>query len=231
MISTEVLMKRPTVSDVMTRDVVTVSPEIGFREIADLLVQRTISAVPVVDEHGVVLGVVSEADLLPKLEYADRLPTHALALRRTRIIQAKAAGGRAIDLMTAPAVTIEPSVSVTQAARRLESARVKRLPVVDRTGRLVGIVSRRDLVRMYVRTDVQLLRTVLEILDAMWIEAGTVEVTCNAGVVHLTGQVDRSSEAQILTSVIRATPGVVNIRPHLTFRHDDTDRRRQPIVI
>lgn len=218
-------MRHVTVRDVMTTVVVTVGPTAGFRQIADLLVSRAVSAVPVVDDQAVVLGVVSEADLLPKLEYADRLPHHPLATRRMRAARHKAASDRAADLMTKPPVTVGPEVSVSQAARMLEAARVKRLPVTDDEGRLVGIVSRRDLVRTYVRTDAELRASVLDIIDAMWIDPATVEVDSAAGVVHLGGQLDRRSTAQIVTNLVRSTPGVVDVVDEFGWDYDDSDRR------
>jgi CBS domain-containing protein len=218
-------MRIVTVSDVMTREVITVDPEVGFQQIADLLVSRGLSAVPVIDGDGVVVGMVSEADLLPKLEYADRQPHHPLAARRTRTIRRKADGNRAADLMTVPAVTIGPEVSISRAARMLEAARVKRLPVVDDHGRLVGIISRRDLVRTYVRTDTELNASVSKVLHTLWIEPGSVTVTCVAGIVRLTGHVDRRSAAEIVTTVVRSTAGVVDVIDELSFGYDDNDWR------
>ena len=220
-------MHRLTVGDVMTREVVTVTTDAGFRQIADLLVSRRLSAVPVVDAEGVVLGVVSEADLLLKLEYADRLPHHPLATRRTRVSRRKAGSERAVDLMTAPAITVGPEVSVSRAARMLEAARVKRLPVVDGQSRLVGVVSRRDLVRTYVRTDAQLQTSVRDMLNALWIDPATVTAECVAGVVRFTGHVDRRSTADMIANVIRSTAGVVDVIDDLSFDYDDTDRRHR----
>src|SRR5437868_10932028 len=122
-------MKRWYVDDVMTREVVTVAPGMGYKDIADLLVRRSVSAVPVVDAQRHVLGVVSEADLLAKLEYADRVPRHPLAARRVRMDRQKAAGDTAGELMTAPAVTVRPTETVTRVARLMDAARVKRVPV------------------------------------------------------------------------------------------------------
>jgi CBS domain-containing protein len=116
--------------------------------VADLLVQHGVSAVPVVDATGSVAGVVSEADLLAKLEYADRTPRHPLSARRMRYRSRKAAGDTAAELMTAPAVTVHATETVTRAARLMDAAGIKRLPVVDGGGRLVGIVARRDLLRL-----------------------------------------------------------------------------------
>jgi CBS domain-containing protein len=222
-----ITVHRLTVGDVMTREVVTVNAETGFRQIADLLVSRRLSAVPVVDAEGAVLGVVSEADLLPKLEYADRLPHHPLATRHTRVIRRKAGGERAVDLMTAPAISVGPEVSVSRAARMLEAARVKRLPVVDEQRRLVGIVSRRDLVRTYVRSDTELQASVRDMLNALWIDPATVTAACVAGVVRFTGHVERRSTAEMIANVIRSTAGVVDVINDLTFDYDDTDRRHR----
>ena len=142
-------MKRWYVGDVMTTDGVTVPPGLPYKAVADLLVQRGVSAVPVVDATGRVVGVVSEADLLAQLEYADRTPRHPLSARRMPYRSRKAVGDTAGELMTAPAVTVHATETATRAARLLDAAGIKRLPVVDDGGRLVGIVARRDLLRLY----------------------------------------------------------------------------------
>jgi CBS domain-containing protein len=142
-------MSRWTVEDVMTIEVVSVRPDASFQVVADLLLSRGISAVPVVDADSRVLGVVSEADLLAKLEFVDgddeRPPDPAA--------RHKIAATVASELMSAPAVTIGDAASVVEAAKLLESAGVKRLPVVDDSGRLVGIVSRHDLLRVFRHSD------------------------------------------------------------------------------
>lgn len=217
-------MREVTVADVMTSSVVTVGPETGFREIADVLVNRQISAVPVTDDAGRVVGMVSEADLLAKLEYSDHPPHHPLVLRRARAHRAKADGDSAADVMTAPAVTIAADASVAQAARAMEASHVKRLPVVDADGHLLGIVSRRDLVRTYVRTDDQLRHGVLMVVDALWIDPDELTVECHEGVVYLSGRLDRRSSTQILAKVIRSTAGVVDVVSTLAYNFDDTDR-------
>src|SRR2546423_3864969 len=185
-------MKRWYVGDVMPRDVVSVGTTTGYKEVADLRVRPSISAVPVVDAHRHVLGVVSEADLLAKLEYADRVPRHPLALRRLRNGRQKAAGDTAMELMTAPAVTIPATETVTRAARLMDAARVKRMPVVDDDGRLVGIVSRRDLVRIYTRPDPQVRTSVTEgVLRLLWIDPTAGAVSGRSGAVTLARAPDR----------------------------------------
>src|SRR4051794_921453 len=137
-------MKQWTVGDVMTRSVASVSLETSYRDAVDTLTDRRISAAPVVDADGRVLGVVSEADLLHKIE-ADDAHGPGRVARPSRRAAAKAHAATAAQLMTAPAITIGPRASVGEAARRLEREGVKRMPVVDDDGRLIGIVARRDL--------------------------------------------------------------------------------------
>ena len=217
-------MKRWYVGDVMTRDVVSVGTTTGYKEIADLMVHHSISAVPVVDADRHVLGVVSEADLLAKLEYADRVPRHPLALRRLRNGRQKAAGDTAIGLMTAPAVTIPVTETVTRVARLMDAARVKRMPVVDEDGRLVGVVSRRDLVRIYTRPDPDILTSVTDgVLRSLWIDPALLDITVRAGIVRLAGHLDRRSTADIVVAFTKATPGVVDVIDKLDCDVDDRD--------
>jgi CBS domain-containing protein len=217
-------MKQWYIGDVMTRDVVTVTAGVEYKAIANLMVRHSISGVPVVDADRAVLGVVSEADLLAKLEYPDREPPHLLAARRTRDGRRKAAGDTAGDLMTGPAVTVRATATVTAAARLMEAARVKLMPVVDDADRLVGIVSRRDLVRLYIRPDQELRQVVAEgVLVSLWIDPTAVDVQVNSGVVTLTGHVDRRTLGDIVVACTRATPGVVEVVDKLTYDVDDRD--------
>jgi CBS domain-containing protein len=215
-------MKRWTVDDVMTRDVATVGPTMGYTEIADLLVGRGISAVPVIDKARTVLGVVSEADLLPKIEYADRLPHHPLATRRANHLRRQAAGSTAREAMSTPAITVTSGASLVDVARRLDSARVKRLPVVDVQGHLIGIVSRRDLVRLYTRPDAEIRGDVVDMLCAAFqTELMELSVDVVAGIVTIGGQVARHSMADLAGAVSTAVPGVVAVRNELRYSVDD----------
>ncbi|WP_203924500.1 CBS domain-containing protein [Rugosimonospora africana] len=214
-------MKRWRVVDVMTTAVVSVGADTGYKRIADLLVARGISAVPVVDPDGVVLGVVSESDLLPKLNYPDRVGRHPLLSRRRDTIR-RALGDTAADLMSSPATTIRPDASIARAARLMEAARVKRLPVVDDADRLVGIVSRRDLVRPYARPDSDIRADVItHLVSGFWIDPSTVEARVVAGVVTLTGHVDRTSTRHIVVNATHTVPGVVDVVDQLTADIDD----------
>lgn len=221
-------MKRWYVSDVMTTDVITAPPNMPYKAVADLLVQHGISAVPVVDDTGRVLGVVSEADLLAKLEYADRAPRHPLSARRMRYRSRKAAGDTAAEVMTAPAVTIHPTETVTRAARLMDAAAIKRLLVVDDDHRLAGIVSRRDLLRLYTRPDREIRTALIDgALHPLWIDPSTLSIDVLDGVVTLTGNVDRRSTAAVVAAFVLGTPGVVDVVDRLTFEVDDWPHDRR----
>jgi CBS domain-containing protein len=129
--------------------------------------------------------------------------------------------------MTSPAETVRATATLAQVARRLEAARVRRLPVVDEAGRLVGIVSRRDLVRLYARPDAEIRADILEqVIEPMWLEPSTVDVQVSAGVVTLTGQVDRVSTREILLRMTHAVPGVVDVADRLRAAFDDSAAAR-----
>jgi CBS-domain-containing membrane protein len=159
------------VRDVMTREVVTVDERASFKEVATLIAEHRVSALPVLDGKGRVVGIVSEADLLLKEEFAEK-PTkdRLFQSRRQRETRAKAAGDTAAELMTSPAVTVGPDASVAEAARLLHRHGVKRLPVVDPAGPLLGIVSRADLLKVFLHSDADIAREVRQqvLMRAMW---------------------------------------------------------------
>jgi CBS-domain-containing membrane protein len=217
-------MKQWTVQDVMTRDVVAVGTDAPYQEIINMLSKRGISAVPVVDDSRRVLGVVSEADLLCKVEFAgEDAEPRPFAWGTGNTMRAKAHAGTAAELMTEPAVTVQPGSSLTAAAKLLDSEHVKRLPVIDKLGRLVGIVARSDLLSVYLRPDNEIREAIVE--DVLWhmlrIDPFEVEVDVLDGVVTLTGSVDRKSSAQIAARVVATLPGVVRVVDKLTSRYDD----------
>jgi CBS-domain-containing membrane protein len=218
------------VRDVMTVAVATVPPDCGYKQVADLLVQRRISAVPVVDADRVVLGVVSEADLLAKLNYPDRVPTHPLMSRRRRESSRRALGDTARDLMTSPAVTVGADEPIARAARVMEAARVKRLPVVDRTGRLLGIVSRRDLIRLYVRPDNEIRFDVTDEVRDLGIDLTRLHIQVSAGVVTLSGRLDHVPPA-LLIRAVRSVAGVVDVIDDIDDGEPRNHSWRQPFPI
>jgi CBS-domain-containing membrane protein len=210
------------VAAVMTTDVVSVEPGTVYKEVAELLHEHRVSAVPVVDAERRVIGVVSEADLVLKEERpASRLPG---PLVRPHGDAARAEARNAAALMTSPAVTVGPEATLTEAARLMHRRRVKRLPVVDADGRLVGIVSRADLLQVYLRSDDAIAAEIRDdvLRQTLAIDPDTVMVTVEEGVVRLEGQVENRTLASITARLVRAVEGVVAVESHLTWKVDDT---------
>jgi CBS domain-containing protein len=225
----EVAMSRWKIKDVMTSEVVAVRADMPFKEIVDILADRGISAVPVVDDEDRVIGVVSEADLLHKTEFAgESVANRLLESRRHRTAREKAAGDVAGELMTSPAVTVTADESVIAAARTMEEKEIKRLPVVDRQGRVIGIAARRDLLKAFLQPDQDIKAEILEQVfrRAMWVDTTTVSVEVVDGVVTLVGELERSSLIPIAVKLTRGVDGVIDVVKRLTYSYDDVAERR-----
>ncbi len=217
------------VRDVMSRGVITVRPETPLKEVARLMVERGISGVPVVDEDGAVVGVVSEADFVIKERGAEAIHHRLLARligdsQKSENEFAKVVAERAGSAMTSPAVTIDADAALRDAATLMIDRRINRLPVVD-DGRLVGIVSRADLVRAYLRSDAELEAVIREhVLGHELAEDPTqIAVTVEEGIAHLSGTVDRRSSADIIVGHVAALEGIVSVESELTWRLDDAE--------
>jgi CBS domain-containing protein len=205
-----------TVKDVMTTEVVAITRETAFKEMAAVLRQYRVSALPVVDDAGRVIGVVSTADLLAKEALAD--PGVMAEVLHHRDVR-KAEGLTAGDLMTHPAVTAAPGDPVEQAARMMHFMRVKRLPVVNSGGQLVGIVSRSDVLAVFDRPDEKIRA---DIVDAMLrheflIDPRAYTVTVESGVVTMQGCPETAALGHALVRKARHVPGVVTVRDRLTY--------------
>ncbi|MFG1949259.1 CBS domain-containing protein [Nonomuraea sp. NPDC048826] len=220
---------RITVTDVMTTEVVSVTAPTPFKDIAEALIEGGISAMPVVDDDRRVIGMVSEADLLRKEEFREQFyregyrPPLRARLRHPKGRQ-KAEGETAGELMTSPAITVSPRASAVTAARLMDTHAVKRLAVVDEDRHLMGIVSRRDLVKLFTRGDAEIAAEIREdILDrALWVDTDGVRVEVRQGVVTLSGWMDRRSEAAIAVRMIGRVNGVVDVVDKLTWKQDDS---------
>ena len=207
-------MRQWLVQDVMTRDVLVVTPDTPYREIVDSLVRGQVTATPVVDEERRVIGVVSEADVLHKVEFiGDEHQRRTFERSSRRSAREKAHAAVAADLMSAPPITVRPETPVVAAARRMETARLKSLPVVDADGRLVGIVSRRDLLRMHMRPDQEIRDDIVEnvLQRALWIDPVCVEIDVIDGRVAVAGRLERKSTAGLVVRLIADVPGVVAV--------------------
>jgi CBS domain-containing protein len=224
-------MKTWHVNDVMTGDVRAAGPETLYRDLVALVVGNHINAVPVVDADRRVLGVVTESDLLLKVGYAGSEEPSWFARRRARLH--KAAGQTAAELMTAPAVVVFPSTTVAGAARTMEQARVKQLPVVDELGRLTGIVTRGDLLKEHLRPDSEVHADVRAVAREVLLgeDSAFVEVVVAGGIVTLSGRVERASTAILLVRVAQQVPGVVDVTDQLTYDVDDRKSLEPPLSL
>jgi CBS domain-containing protein len=214
-----------TVQDVMTHDVVVVAEQADFRDVVGLLRKHHVSALPVVDGSGRVVGVISESDLyLKQVEPLRHGPGPLLRRHRQRLDQRKAAGATVAELMTAPPITIRRDQSLADAATRMYERGVKRLPVVDDTGAPVGIVTRSDLLKAYLRVDDEIRQDIVRQAVSKVIERAveTVQVEVHDGVVELDGWVTRRSQALALVARARATDGVITVHSKLAYDVNDT---------
>jgi CBS-domain-containing membrane protein len=205
------------VSDVMTHTVAAIGRKANFKEIVQLMEQWKVSALPVLEGEGRVIGVVSEADLLPKEEFRDSDPDRHTQLRRLSDL-AKAGAVTAEDLMTAPAVTVQANATLAQAARTMAHAKVKRLPVVDDMGLLEGVVSRGDLLKVFLRGDEDIAEEVRrEVVSYLFrAPSAPVRVQVQDGVVTLTGRVRDTSLVPVAARLVRSVEGVVDVEFELT---------------
>lgn len=214
------------VKDLMTPQVVTVGPATPFKEIVARLAEHRVSAVPVVDDDGRVLGVVSEADLLLKEEFPE--PDQDIPLfwtKRRRLEHDRAAATTARDLMSIAVVSITPDATVAEAARRMHAAGVKRLPVVDKDGRLVGIVSRGDLLKVFDRSDQAIRREIIDdvIVGEFMMNPNRFFLHVDDGVVVLQGRVERHSLLPYVLRAVHGVEGVVRVENRLAYDIDDVD--------
>ena len=219
------------VEDIMTRDVLTVEPDTPIREVARILAENHISGLPVCDAQGGVLGVVSEGDILYK-EY-DPIPARTSRLfsllsdSGATKASGKAQAVTAGEAMTSPPITLPAYGSVAEAARLMSEHRVNRLPVLG-AQKLVGIVTRSDLLQAFVREDDDIRREIEEdvLRRNLWLEdPGAVVVDVERGAVRVTGEVATRSEAQALERLAARVPGVVSVRSELNWTTDDTTRK------
>jgi len=194
-----------------------------FRDLVVLLRKNRVTAVPVCDGSGRVLGVVSQSDLfLKQVEQLHDGP--APLLRRHRLEQGKATGTTAAQLMTAPAVTIRRDQFIGEAATLMHDHGVNRLPVVNSVGVLIGIVTRGDLLKAYLRADADIRRDVAEraVPEVVERPVETVDVEVHDGVVCLSGRVTRRSQVQALVALARTIDGVVAVDAQMGYDLDDT---------
>lgn len=215
------------VRDVMTTQVVSVPPGMRLKELARVLSEGRIGGAPVVNEDGEVIGVVSEADLVGKqvgrppsrrapLDWIFGNGDDAWELRRRAAITVE-------DAMTAPPITVTADRPLREVAALMVDRDVNRLPVID-DGRLVGIVTRADLVRAYLGRDDAILHAIRDdvIRRRLWMDPDQLQIEVAEGMVRLSGSVDRRSTAGLLEKLIGVVDGVDGVESRLTWDFDDS---------
>ena len=213
-----------TVNEVMTRRVVTASPETTFKEAVGLLKRYRVSGLPVVDSIGKLVGVVSEADLLNKAEKREP-DAYVLESRRHRLDRSRAAALDVASAMSREVTSVRANSPIALAAREMHLRGFKRLPVVDDDGRLVGIVSRSDLLKVFLRSDNELRAEVRRILDhaqRTWGGSGFDAKVCG-GVVELTGTFRSKNELEATLRAVAGVDGVVGIRNRMVSGTDGAE--------
>ncbi|MFJ3583169.1 CBS domain-containing protein [Streptomyces sp. NPDC090127] len=197
-------MRNRSVADLMTPTAVAVQPGTPFKEIARLLDEYGITAVPVVDEANRPIGVVSEADLLRR---------HA----------AKDGPSTAAAMMSSPVVVARPSWTAVEAARLMERHRVKRLPVVDAGGHLIGVLSRSDLLQLFLRRDRSIQEEILEdvVIRILRHSPAALHVDVDEGRVTLSGTLERRSLAPVFVRLCESVDGVVEVVDRLTYEDEE----------
>ncbi|TJZ42208.1 CBS domain-containing protein [Streptomyces piniterrae] len=203
-------MRHRSVADLMTPNAVVVQPGTTFKEITRLLDEYGITAVPVVDEDERTVGVVSEADLLRR-HTGERGPSTAEAL------------------MSSPAIVARPEWSAVRAARTMEEKKIKRLPVVDDSGRLIGVISRRDLMQLFLRRDRAIQEEILEdiLIGTLGLAPSALTVDVADGTVTISGTVERSSLIPIVERLCASVDGVVQVVNRLGSTRGDTDEANE----
>jgi len=210
-------MKTTTVQEIMTTRVIWVKKDATFREMATALHEHRVSAFPVVDDDQKVIGVVSEADMLNK-EALDDEPGMISGILRRRD-QAKARGVTAGDLMTTAVAAVRPDDTVEHAAKLMYDRRVKRLPVTDENGRLVGIISRADVLSVFDRTDHDIYQEITNevILGGFLANPSAFQVTVKDGIVMLAGRPETNETGHDIVRLVRHVQGVVAVRDRLNY--------------
>jgi CBS domain-containing protein len=212
-----------TVASVMSSPVVTVTPETTFKECVRILRRKRVSGLPVVDATGRLVGIVSETDLLNKVERRDP-DTYVLESRRHRLDRARALALDVASAMSSDVVSVAPDFPISLAAREMHTRGFKRLPVVDSTGRLVGIVSRGDLLTVFLRTDREVRADVVKVLAEATNKHGGHELRARVsqGVVELSGSFEEKTRCEATVRAVTSIEGVVGVRSRMTFALDDT---------
>ena len=223
-----------SVKDIMTTRVVSVTKDASFRTMAAALRKYRVSAFPVLDDGGKVIGVVSEADMLAKeaLESEPQGMPGMIAGLLRRKEHEKARGTTAGDLMTSPPVTVTPDDTLERAARLMYTRKVKRLPVLDESGHLVGIIGRSDLLAVFDRPDGETRQEILDqvLRSDLRTDPAAFTIVVKDGIVTLEGEAETSEFGHDIVQRVRHVPGVVAVRDRLSYPHAQAPEDRFDVL-
>ncbi|MFE7411699.1 CBS domain-containing protein [Streptomyces laurentii] len=217
-------MRHRSIGELMTREVVSVHGDVPFKDVVRTLARHGVTAVPVVDSEDRVIGIVSEGDLLRKTADQAAVPGDLPAVPGlSEEERAKAEGTRAEEVMSAPPVCVTPGWTVVEAARLMEAQGVKRLVVVDARDRLVGIVSRRDLLRIFLREDADIRREITEDIlgGTLGLDPAALSVEVSNGRVELGGHVPYRGTIPVIERMCATVDGVVSVSCDRLGRESD----------
>ncbi len=218
------------VIDLMTAEVVTVHPDTPLKEAARRMVRSRVSGLPVTDEDGTLVGIISEGDFLHREVARERPRRHglldALLGGQHSLAEAELVG----EAMTEMVVTIAPDATLAEAARVMANHDVKRLPVVDTEGQVLGVLSRADIVAAFTRPDEIIEDEIREdvIRRVLFVDPDDLEVKVDDGVVTLDGELSTRTEARLLEELVRRLDGVVNVLNRVRWQLDDTKLQQRP---
>ncbi len=215
-------MTHRAIRTVMTAPVTAVSPDTPFKTLVAIMAEHGLNAVAVLDDAGRIAGIVSESDLMRKEEYQEdlavRRPPHSHEHR------VRAEGLTAGQVMSSPAITISAQDSIVAAARAFDRAHVSHLVVTEADGSLAGIVTPRDLLKVYLRTDSEIGDEIRDEVIASYLgcDPGRAAITVTDGIVTLAGEVERKSMVPMAARMARSVDGVVDVVNQLSYAVDDT---------
>jgi len=218
----------------MTERVHIAGPDTPFKMLVRMIEENRVSAIPIVDQRGLPIGIVSESDLLLKERRSELQHGQDMVHPRLRRQQrAKSEGTIASELMTTPALTVPAEATLAEAARMMQERNVRRLIVIDRRGCIAGIVSRSDILQVFLRTDEDLRTEITNVLIPAVLpdRRDGLRVDVRWNVVTLSGQVNRRSDAQMLVRLAGDVDGVVSVVDHLTYEWNDLEAPAPPSVV
>jgi CBS-domain-containing membrane protein len=212
--------------NLMTTDVLTIGPDASLKEAARRMIEAGVSGLPVTDDDANLVGIITEADFV-KTE-ADRRKKRRAGLLRLLTDRSEDWSEERLvrDVMTEDVLTLEAGTDHAEAARLMKSARIKRIPVVEE-GRLVGLVSRTDMLKAFARTDQEILDEIENhvMREILWVDPRKVTAGCTDGNVKLSGQLETKTDASLLVELTKRLDGVVSVSDHLSFEVDNTKTR------